>query len=264
MQELIQLRGRIGPPQDTTATEISECWQKFMNYRQPRSFYYLVDLREYRILQRYGMHWLGYDDDDFQTMFDYIHLIPEFQRAVAVYQIRGVYRVLDRLGVPGETDEAAYGFYYAAQRAVLDKEGRCWLTAQTSQPWQIDARRRVVTYLNWFHLLGSYENEGMRGEFFHVNTSKHAKIVSRMNNQLSLEKQKLLSELRFSPKQKDIIKNLQMGRTTAEIAELWELSVNGARYHYNIIKSKLESLFCQKFKTTEEAVSYLARQQILP
>jgi len=264
MQELMQLRARIGPPQATTDTEINECWQKFMNYRHPRSFYYLVDLREYRILQRYGMHWLGYDDDDFQTMFDYIHLIPESQRSVAVYQILGVYRVLDRWGVPGETDEAANGFYYAAQRAVLDKKGQCWLAAQTSHPWQIDARRRVVTYLNWFHLLWPYKNEGMRGEFFHLNTPKYATIVSKMNNQLSLEKQKLLSELCLSPKQKDIIKNLQMGRTTGEIAELWELSVNGVRYHYHIIKNKLESLFRQKFNTTQEAVSYLARQQILP
>jgi len=255
------LAAELGSPVGPSPELLEKRWQGVVGSRLQQSFYYVMDVHTFSVLRTHGFDILGYRDQDMQSPQALLTLIPEFQRVLTVHQLFCIHRVLSALPLT-DLQEKQSGLFYVIRRAIQDAEGKIWSCQQTGEPWQYDEAGRAVSYLNWFHLIGPYRSEAIWGRVTHRKPCKYLHTIRRMNNQIELEKRKLLNELKFSVQQRDIIKQLLNGSTTREIAEIWGLSVNGVRYHYNTIKKKLENLFCMEFDSTKEAVSFLAEQQM--
>lgn len=262
MNELTSISKELGEPTGPSKNCLNKRWDAVVRHSPPRSIFYITNIKDFTITRKHGFHWLGYDEHIVSSLKDVIHVVPQFQQLIILYQILGVYRILKKIDLELFTPDGYSSFYYSAIRAITDRQGKNWLVAQTGEPWQYDKNGRVVSHLNWFHIIAPYKGEAIRGEFFHKDPEKYAPKIEKLNKQLHLEKQKFLDELDFSVQQKEIIKAISLGQSTQYIADEWGITVHGVRYHYRRIKNVLEELFCQKFSTTEEAVDYLSEQQI--
>lgn len=263
LDEIRAVHSDVADPAKPPPAKLEKRWTAIVAHAPPRSIFYVTDIREFSVHRTFGFSWLGREDHTITSLQDMLSLIPDFQRILTLYQVRAVYRIIQQECITDWDSRGRPGFFYVALRAVKDRDGRCWLAQQTSEPWQVDRNGRIVAYLNWFHLLAPYNGEGIRGEFFHRHSKQHQARIQRMNNQLLLEKQNLLSDLEIPVQQREIMKSVYLGQTTQQIARQWGISIAGVRYHYRQIKAFSEELFHQRFATTQEAVTYLAEQQIL-
>lgn len=254
---------KAGEPVGPSQKYLQDRWHSILAHSPPRSVFYVEDMTSLEIRHRKGFEWIGYDEEEVFQIRDLTRMIPDFQKAIILHQVLGTYRVLDKWSLQKPSTDGFLGLYYSAIRAITDANGKNWLALQTSEPWQYDSQHKIVSYLNWLHILAPYEGQGVRIDFYHHEPKKYAHEVGKLNNMLQLEKQKLLEELGFTHQQKEIIKGLYLGRSTKAIAKEWEISVAGVRYHYGRIKNTLEEFFKRSFRTTEEAVVYLTSQQIL-
>lgn len=254
---------KAGKPVGPSKQHLQNRWNSILAHSPPRSIFYVEDMTNFEILHRKGFEWIGYDEKEIFHISDLTKMIPDCQKAITLHQVLGTYRVLDKWSLQKPSTDGTLGLYYSAIRAITDANGQTWLTLQNGEPWQYDSQHKIVSYLNWLHILAPYEGQGIRIDFYHREPKKYAHEVGKLNKMLQWEKQKLLEELGFTLQQKEIIKGLYLGQSTKEIAKDWEISVAGVRYHYGRIKNTLEDFFKRSFRTTEEAVTYLTSQQIL-
>lgn len=238
---------------------VSDRWEKVTKNTLPRSFFYLIDIKNRAVLRTFGFSNLGYSENKIFGFDEIVGMIPEFQRALAIYQILAIYKTMY---LYKDEIRKGEGFYYSAQRAIVDKNGEIWNTIQTTEPFQFDKNNRIVIYLSWVHIIGKHTDQGMFGELFYKEPGVYKGLLEEMNEDLNQEKSKILAELKLKYQQTEILKFLSLGLKTKEISSKMKLSDSGVRHHFRIIKKKLEILFHpKKFKDTSAAVIFLNRQQ---
>lgn len=266
LDEIRAVHSDVSDPAKPSPAQLEKRWTAIVAHAPPRSVFYVTDVREFRVRRTFGFPWLGWEDHTITSVQEMFSLVPGFQLVLSLYQLKAIYRIIKQEHTTGITDwdsRGRPGLYFVSLRAVKDRDDQCWLAQQTSEPWQVDCNGRIVAYLNWFHLLAPYKGEGIRGAFFHRHSKQYQASIQRMNDQLLQEKQNLLADLGIPVQRRDIMKSVYLGMTTQQIAQQWGISIAGVRYHYRQIKAFSEELFHQKFATTQEAVTYLAEQQIL-
>ncbi len=235
----------------------------------PRCIFYVFDIKDDCITFEKNLHLLGYRRK--YNRIDIIKSVHKNHQKILPYLLYGLFKILF------EEEKYLYEFknnniFLSMRRAVKynveEGKERFLYLQQFILPFEFDENDKMVSYLNWYIILNDFQGEKME---FEVIAHEYFQAPPKYLNDISTKVKELCStvlDLLFkNDKQKEIIRLMNNGLSTVEIAEELPLgdNFNSRKKAIDNQKSKILSIAKEEFplnnfNTVDNVVYFLDRQ----
>ena len=234
-------------------------WDARISSSTPRSIHYVYNIKTGHCTKKKGFELIGMkdtDDVDYQKLSRLYH---KDHKLVTIYEYLNIHKLL--LNYQYKNNPQYLDIYYSSRRAFTDQRGKNWNSWYLSNPFQFDKNGNVVSYIAKLSLLSEYRGESLTSEFFYEGQINEIKaLVTELNKNLQLQKNRTLEFLNFTQKQSEILLFLAGGCSNETIAKEVGKSISNINQHNQRILTIARELFPDKYFENAKEVGFYFRQ----
>jgi DNA-binding CsgD family transcriptional regulator len=248
----------LGNPVYPSNAETFKRWRAMSNNKPPRTFMFVIDLKQNRALYTSGMSLLGFPEEREFSSEDLLDLLHENQKRFLSYQTFRLYEMF----FSHPKLFRARGATYCNSRAIRDVHDNYWLTHQASTPFQFDENGIMIRYLSAYRLLGEYKGQAIETEIY--TDPEFPREQEELRKLINDVKRSMLQGLGFNISQRKVLDLMSINLNTEEIAdEMARAKRTVERYRYEIIQKAKQVFPVNNFQTCQDVVLYLKNQNII-